>query len=137
MAARPAVAHPVGMNQTILVAEDDPDCAALVETALGAAGYTVRRCQDGYQALAWAANLGPSLLILDYRLPGGDGLQVLSRLRLQEALRALPVILYSDAPEARGGAGPAAFVLEKSRGLRALLGLVARLCGAAGKEDVR
>lgn len=117
------------MTPRILVTEDDPDCAGLLQTVLAAAGYSVRCCQDGYQAIAWGASLAPALIILDYRLPGCDGLQVLGRLRQQQNLRDVPVILYSDAPEARAAIGhaPAAFLVEKSLGLRPLLALMAKL----------
>lgn len=119
------------MNPSILIAEDDPICAGLLRTALEATGYSVRVSADGYQAMAFSRDHVPALVILDFRLPGVDGIQVLGRFRLQAALRNVPVILYSDAPEAKRTAMPGTWVLGKSAGIAALLRIVERCLGAA------
>lgn len=82
----------------ILVVEDDPDLAAAFAGVLGATGLPVRSAGDGAQALAAIAAGAPALLVLDVCLPRGNGLEVLRRVRVDEASRggpAVPVLLVS------------------------------------------
>jgi DNA-binding response OmpR family regulator len=62
---------------TILLAEDAPDLARMIERELEAAGYHVLRAADGLTALQAHASHRPDLLILDWMLPRLDGLEVL------------------------------------------------------------
>jgi two-component system response regulator ResD len=67
---------------TVLVVEDDPHIADLVDMYLRREGYRVLQATDGETALARAAAEPPRLVILDVGLPGGmDGLEVCRRLR--------------------------------------------------------
>jgi DNA-binding response OmpR family regulator len=66
---------------TILLVEDAHELAQVVARELEANGYQVARASDGEQALRLFASLAPSLVILDWMLPGMDGLEVLRRLR--------------------------------------------------------
>lgn len=82
----------------ILVVEDDPDLAAAFADVLGATGLPVRSAGDGAQALSAIAAGAPALLVLDVCLPRGNGLEVLRRVRADEASRggpAVPVLLVS------------------------------------------
>jgi DNA-binding response OmpR family regulator len=81
---------------TILVVEDEPELARLVERELEAAGYEVRRAADGATALRLFAEVGPELVVLDWMLPGTDGLEVLRRLR---ATSAVPVLMLTARAE--------------------------------------
>ena len=65
----------------VLVVEDDPHLAAGVVENLRAEGYAVSVAPDGEQALAWLAQHGCALIILDVMLPGADGLSVCRTLR--------------------------------------------------------
>ncbi len=66
---------------TILVVEDAHDLAQVIARELEANGYQVVLASEGWQALTLHANTQPSLVILDWMLPGLDGLEVLRRLR--------------------------------------------------------
>lgn len=66
---------------TILVVEDAYDLAQVIARELEANDYQVVLASDGWQALTLHANTQPSLVILDWMLPGLDGLEVLRRLR--------------------------------------------------------
>src|SRR5688572_6465271 len=57
----------------VLVVEDDADTRALVADVLREEGYAVLEAADGAQALAWAREIAPRLIILDLRLPVLDG----------------------------------------------------------------
>lgn len=69
------------MMPTILLVEDAPDLAQVVTRELVANGYQVLLASDGWQALKLHASAQPTLVILDWMLPGLDGLEVLRRLR--------------------------------------------------------
>ena len=66
---------------TILLVEDAPDLAQVVTRELEANGYQILLASDGWQALTLHASAQPALVILDWMLPGLDGLEVLRRLR--------------------------------------------------------
>lgn len=104
----------------ILVVEDDPDLAAAFAGVLGATGLPVRVAGDGAGALAAVAADPPALLVLDVCLPRGNGLEVLRRVRADEASRGVPaasVLLvsgfydrYEPIAERFGGLGVGEFL---------------------------
>jgi len=67
--------------RTILVIEDDPDIAQLVQLHLRDTGYEVDVAQDGPAGLQRALGKSYDLVILDLMLPGIDGLEVCRKLR--------------------------------------------------------
>ena len=66
---------------TILVIDDEASILNLVATILGNRGYTVARSSDAFQGMELIASLKPELVILDYMLPGMDGLEALTRIK--------------------------------------------------------
>jgi two-component system OmpR family response regulator len=77
----------------VLVVEDDPRIAALVERGLREQGCTVEVCGDGDEAYALATTRTYDVLVLDIMLPGRDGLSILRGLRQER--HAVPVILLT------------------------------------------
>jgi DNA-binding response OmpR family regulator len=65
----------------ILLVEDEPQLAALVRDGLQSAGYRVSVAGDGNTALALHDQGGADLVVLDWMLPGLDGLEVCRRIR--------------------------------------------------------
>jgi CheY-like chemotaxis protein len=82
-------------KRRILVVDDDRDIVRGLSIRLRAAGYLVETAFDGPSGLAAATEELPDALVLDIRLPGLDGLSVLSRLRSQPETRTLPVVVVS------------------------------------------
>ncbi len=80
----------------ILLVEDTPDLAQVMIRELEALGYDVIHAADGFAALQAHAAHAPDLVILDWMLPGLDGLEVLRRLR-QHA--ATPVLMLTARSE--------------------------------------
>jgi CheY-like chemotaxis protein len=66
---------------TILLVEDEGELARVISRELEAEGYQVMRAGTGPEALALHARHQPDLVILDWMLPGLDGLEVLRRIR--------------------------------------------------------
>jgi len=67
------------MKKKILVVDDEPRLAALIETYLTQFGYQVRKAEDGEQALAIAAKEKPDLIILDIMMPKMDGYEFMQQ----------------------------------------------------------
>jgi DNA-binding response OmpR family regulator len=66
---------------TILLVEDALDLARLIQRELQNEGYRVLHAVEGRQALLQQQDQQPDLIILDWMLPGMDGLEVLRRIR--------------------------------------------------------
>ncbi len=80
------------MNERILIIEDDPAILKVLQRGLAYEGYTVDIATDGYAGLARASEHRPDLVILDWMLPGLDGLEVCRRLR---AGGRLPILMLT------------------------------------------
>jgi len=76
---------------TIAVVEDNPDNRLLVQVMLESL-YTITEYESGSEALVGLRRQPPDLVLLDISLPGMDGTEVLRQIRLDPALRGLPVI---------------------------------------------
>jgi len=69
------------LTQPILIVEDDPNTAALVETYLRREGFDTLTADDGTRALELARLHRPGFVILDIMLPGTDGWDICRQLR--------------------------------------------------------
>jgi len=79
----------------ILVAEDNPQGAELLEAYIGAAGYHVRTAADGEAALRMTREWKPDLLLLDIMMPKLSGFEVCKRLKSDPATRDVVVIMVT------------------------------------------
>jgi CheY-like chemotaxis protein len=95
---------------TILLVEDDPGHARLIERNLRRAHITndLITLGDGQQAVEYlfkeqtyaeAGHVMPLLILLDLNLPGLDGYQVLTRLKTDARTRHIPVIILTTTDE--------------------------------------
>ena len=69
------------MSATILIVEDEYAVARGIQYALQQEGYEVTVARDGKEGLEFATSQAPDLVVLDVRLPGMDGFEILRRLR--------------------------------------------------------
>ncbi|MFA6003330.1 MAG: response regulator [Elusimicrobiota bacterium] len=85
----------------ILVVDDEPGTQTLVVEYLGLSGHQAVPCPDGESALG-LLNRDPAfdLVVLDKRLPGLSGDDVLKAIRSDPRLKALPVIMLSASVQA-------------------------------------
>jgi two-component system response regulator MprA len=85
---------------TVLVVDDDRKIVDMLRRTLAYEGYQVVTAADGHEALARAAARRPDIAVLDWLLPGLDGLEVARRLR---AADDLPILMLTarDAVEDR------------------------------------
>jgi len=82
---------------TVLIVDDEPDVRLVARVILEAVGYDVEEAPSGEAALdALEASALPDVLLLDVRMPGIDGWEVLRRVRRAEGqLRDLPVVIFT------------------------------------------
>ena len=81
---------------TIVVVEDDPNIADLVDMYLRREGFRVIQAGDGDAGLNAIAREAPRMVILDVGLPGPlDGLDVCRRLRADDRTAAVPVLMLT------------------------------------------
>lgn len=69
------------MSARILIIEDDEAILAFLRRGLAYDGYEVETAETGQKGLALASGNRPDLVVLDWMLPGMDGLEVCKRLR--------------------------------------------------------
>ncbi len=82
-------------RKRILVVDDEIYIVHILEFTLTMEGYEVVTASDGEEALRRIEQDRPDLLVLDIMMPKLDGYEVCRRLREDEELRNLPVILLS------------------------------------------
>ncbi len=78
----------------VIVAEDNPELANFIASLL-APQCQVRLCADGQEALAWARQWQPDLLLSDVMMPGLDGISMTQRLKTAPETAAIPVVLLT------------------------------------------
>ena len=81
----------------ILVVDDDAMSRRVLGQLLSAAGYNCRVCKDGAEALDSIHEKPPSVLLLDFDMPGPNGAEVLRRLRSDQdpAVAQIPAIMLT------------------------------------------
>jgi two-component system, response regulator, stage 0 sporulation protein F len=83
-------------NTTILIVEDDADIAEFLQQLIEEeTPYHTNVIDNGNVALEQASEMNPCLLLLDYRLPGVNGLELYDRLQEREEIRGVPAIMMS------------------------------------------
>jgi PAS domain S-box-containing protein len=88
------IAHD-GVQDLVLLADDNSDMRRYVERLLTSAGYRVEAVADGEAALNAAHDLKPALVLSDVMMPKLDGFALLTAIRHDAELQDTPVILLS------------------------------------------
>ena len=78
-----------------LIVEDDRDIAALFRHVLDIAGYHTEIEMHGKEALKHLDSVRPDIVLLDLHLPGVSGVQILERMRADERLKSVPVVVVT------------------------------------------
>jgi len=81
----------------VLIADDKETSRELIRTVLESAGHAVSEASDGFEALQYARQLQPDLVILDLHMPGLDGFGVLAELRRDRNFAAIPIMALTIA----------------------------------------
>ncbi|QSB15203.1 response regulator transcription factor [Natronosporangium hydrolyticum] len=122
----------------LLLVEDDPGVAEMLQLLLTRAGHDVTHRADGRSGLRTAYDQRPDLVILDLALPELDGWQLLTRLR---EVSDVPVMVLSavdqEAEKVRGLRAGADDYLTKPFGRQELLARIEALLRRATRRDPR
>lgn len=79
----------------ILVIDDEPAVRSFVGHSLRGANFEVKEAASGAEGLASIRSSRPDIVLLDIRMPGMDGMEVLRQLRKSPATKSLPVIFLT------------------------------------------
>jgi CheY-like chemotaxis protein len=129
--------------ETILVIDDVEEHRDLLLQVLEDGGYAVASAGDGEEALEVLSRIPvPTLILLDYRMPGMDGGEFLRRLRAfpDPERSRVPVALMTGLPaheRERAGLPDVDAVLEKPFGLAELRRVVVRFAGPGSHRAAR
>lgn len=83
---------------TVLIVQDDPDQVALADLRVSMAGYQVRVATSVADLMKSLLNEGaPDLLLLDAKLPDGNGFEVLAKLRRHPKFASLSIVMLTMA----------------------------------------
>jgi putative two-component system response regulator len=123
----------VTRNRTILIIDDDRDILRLMEIFLQSQKYAVITAEDGEKDFQQAKTLHPDLIIADLTMPGLNGWQLSLKLKTDEKLKKIPIIILSamvdkEALPEVGEAGD--FYLPKPVDLDKLLTKITELLSA-------
>ncbi len=81
--------------QRILIVDDEPAVADLIEAVLKEEGYVVAVARDGTRGLVLARDWLPDLILMDVMLPGVDGVTAIRRLKAQPDTAGIPIVAMS------------------------------------------
>lgn len=81
--------------QSVLIADDDPLMLRLLEHRLTVAGFRVIPVADGEQVCSTATDEQPDLIVLDWMMPGSDGLYLLQELKRAPATAKIPIVMLT------------------------------------------
>jgi DNA-binding response OmpR family regulator len=124
---------------TMLIVEDDPSVARLIELTLAVEGHTTEVLRDGGLASKRLDGPAVDLVVLDVMLPGVDGLALLQQLRARPAWSATKVVLLTalddDEDVWRGWSSGADYYLTKPFDIAQLRRVTQRLIGGDDLGD--
>ncbi len=85
----------MSISARVLIVDDEPINIDYVEQELEDLGYETFSAGNGREALQQVARISPDVVLLDILMPEMDGFQVLERLKSDQVLRNIPVIVVS------------------------------------------
>lgn len=87
-------------KKKVFFLDDDNFILLLAQKMLEARGYLASTFNNQEELLEALQNAPPDALILDYMMPGLDGGELITHIKTYEALRNIPILLYSAADPA-------------------------------------
>ena len=79
----------------VLIADDDPSVRELCRVVLQSEGFEVVEAADAPKAIALAREHQPDVILLDWMMPGVDGMEALRALKGSEVTKHIPVVMLT------------------------------------------
>ena len=83
-------------KKLLLLIEDNPLLTGMYKTALEKADFEVILAHDGQTGLNLAKDKKPEILVLDLLMPGMDGFAVLEKIKLDDTMKAMKIIILTS-----------------------------------------
>lgn len=117
-------------GKKVLMIDDEPDLVEVIKQRLELRGYEVLVASDGKEGLEKVITKQPDLILLDIKMPGIDGFEVLRRLRNNQETKDIPIIMFTVKGETRsilkaGDLGSTDYII-KPFSIKELEGLIGR-----------
>jgi signal transduction histidine kinase/CheY-like chemotaxis protein len=124
----PSASHATEGRGIVLVIDDDALLREAISRMLLREGFKVVTAGNGLEGLKQARSAGPDIITLDIAMPGFDGWQVLTRLKADEDLKHIPVVVVTVLDDrAKGFALEAADYLQKPINREQLIASISRI----------
>jgi CheY-like chemotaxis protein len=88
-----------GIRRTVVIADDEPSVRMLVQATLEMDGFNLIEAGDGDEAWSLIQEHRPSLVLLDVRMPGRTGLEILHAIKADPKLTSTRVILLTASAQ--------------------------------------
>ena len=82
-------------GKTVLVVDDEPHIRYMLDFKLSRAGFTVISATNGREAYELACRHRPDLIVTDFQMPGADGLEFCTRLKMNADTARIPALLLT------------------------------------------
>lgn len=89
------------MGKHVLLVEDEINIIEAIQFLLSREGWHVDTHSDGATAVDTVRSLRPDLVVLDYMLPGKNGIDILTELRADQDFARLPVLMLTARGQSR------------------------------------
>ncbi len=99
--SQPAI-PPSRQRWKVLIADDEPTITDTYAAAFTRAGIDSEKAYDGKECLDKATSSVFNLILVDIRMPGVDGYEVIRRLRLLPRLKRTPIVILTGLDDSRG-----------------------------------
>src|SRR5260370_27791527 len=99
---------------TILLIEDNHDCARMVNKIIEPRGHSVVHAATALDGLKLARSLRPDLILLDMDLPDLEGKVVVNQLRVHPGFPAIPIVAFTAENRSRAQLMPLPFASTSS-----------------------
>ncbi|MEK6715716.1 MAG: response regulator [Candidatus Omnitrophota bacterium] len=83
----------------IMIVDDEEEARLGLNRLLIKEGYTVKLASSGEEALILINQARPDAILLDFKMPGLDGIEVCRRIRSNDKTKTIPIIMITGFPE--------------------------------------